>query len=185
MIMEHEIVFDKPATQREKLITELYKSAFPAAAKYVSKMGGSFDDAKDIFQDALVIYYEKAVNSELSLYNGEKAYLLGITKHLWLKKFRNGRNHLPLDNCAESLDVTDTAEDRPSAGKLMLYLETAGKKCMELLSGFYYHKLSMKEIAGLLGYAGERSATVQKYKCIEKVRETVKEQSLAYEDFIE
>jgi hypothetical protein len=43
----------------------------------------------------------------------------------------------------------------------------------------------MKELADLFGYAGERSATVQKYKCIEKVRETVKEQSLAYEDFIE
>jgi hypothetical protein len=26
---------------------------------------------------------------------------------------------------------------------------------------------------------------VQKYKCIEKIRETVKEKSLAYEDFIE
>lgn len=183
--MAHEIVFDKPAIQREKLITELYKNAFPTLAKYVSKMGGSFDDAKDVFQDALVIYYEKAVNGDLSQRTGEKAYLLGIAKHLWFKKFRDDSNNLPFDNCIEGFDITDEADEQPSTGKLMRYLETAGKKCMELLSAFYYHKLPMKEVAGLFGYAGERSATVQKYKCIEKVRETVKEQSLAYEDFIE
>lgn len=183
--MAHEIVFDKPAAQREKLITELYKSAFPTVAKYVSKMGGSFDDAKDVFQDALVIYYEKAVKGDFPLQSSEKAYLLGIAKHLWFKKFKDGNNNLPLDNCIEGFDITDEADEQPSTNKLMHYLETAGKKCMELLSAFYYHKLPMKEVAGLFGYAGERSATVQKYKCIEKVRETVKEQSLAYEDFIE
>ncbi|UOE51057.1 sigma-70 family RNA polymerase sigma factor [Mucilaginibacter sp. SMC90] len=181
--MVHEIVFDGPAAQREKLIASLYKSAFPAVAKYVSKMGGSFDDAKDVFQDALVIYYEKAVNGGLFLNTGEKAYLLGIAKHLWFKKFRDGSNNLPFDSC--EFDIADEADEQPSANKLMHYLETAGKKCMELLSAFYYHKLTMKEAASLFGYAGERSATVQKYKCIEKVRETVKEQSLAYEDFIE
>lgn len=183
--MTHEIVFDKSAARREKLITELYQSAFPTVAKYISKMGGSFDDAKDIFQDALVIYYEKAVNSDLSLHNSEKAYLLGIAKHLWFKKFKGDRHNLPLDSCTKDFDVTDETEDQPSGVKLMRYLETAGKKCMELLSAFYYHKLPMKDLADLFGYAGERSATVQKYKCIEKVRETVKEQSLAYEDFIE
>ncbi|SEO13280.1 DNA-directed RNA polymerase specialized sigma subunit, sigma24 family [Mucilaginibacter gossypiicola] len=181
--MAHEIVFDKPATEREKLITELYKSAFPTLAKYVSKMGGSFDDAKDVFHDALVIYYEKTVNGELLVHAGEKAYLLGIAKHLWFKKFRNGSNNLSLDSC--DFDLADEANEQLSTNKLMHYLETAGKKCMELLSAFYYHKLPMKEVAGLFGYAGERSATVQKYKCIEKVRKTVKEQSLTYADFIE
>lgn len=181
--MAHEIVFDDPVVQREKLITTLYKSAFPTVAKYVSKMGGSFDDAKDVFQDALVIYYEKAVNGELSLNTNEKVYLLGIAKHLWFKKFRDGNMNLPLDSCA--FDITDDADEQLSANKLMHYLETAGKKCMELLSAFYYHKLSMNKLAGLFGYGSERSAAVQKYKCIEKVRETVKEQSLTYADFIE
>ncbi|PWK80110.1 hypothetical protein LX99_00574 [Mucilaginibacter oryzae] len=181
--MADEIVLDDPATAREKLITALYKSAFPVAAKYVSKMGGSFDDAKDIFHDALVIYYEKMVNGKLPAQSNAKAYLLGITKHLWLKKFGGDSNSLPLG--AYGLDVTDEVEALPSAGKLMRHLETAGKKCMELLGAFYYHKMPMRQLAGLFGYASERSATVQKYKCIEKVRETVKQQSLTYADFFE
>jgi RNA polymerase sigma factor (sigma-70 family) len=167
--------------KREQLLMELYKSAFPAVAKYVARMGGSIDDAKDVFQDALVIYYEKAMAGNLLAADG-KAYLLGIAKHLWLRKFRQQGNTLPLN---DSYEQAEDVEQHVSNNKVMQFLETAGKRCMELLSAFYYHKLPMKEVAEQFGYGGERSVTVQKYKCLEKVRETVKERSLAYEDFVE
>ena len=149
-------------------------------ARYVSKRGGTFDDAKDIFQDALVIYYEKAVAGSMPL-NNDKAYLMGIAKHLWLKKFRGDKDNLPL----EDFDLADEPDDTLSENKVLAYLQTAGKKCMELLSAFYYDKVPVKQAAELFGYAGERSVTVQKYKCLEKVRQTVKQQSLSYADFIE
>lgn len=167
---------------REQLLIELYKSAFPLVAKYVAKMGGTLDDSKDVFQDALVIYYEKAIAGKLIAADNE-AYLLGIAKHMWFKKFREGNNTLPLQD--ELLNIAGEEEQHISNNKVLQYLETAGKRCMELLSAFYYHQLPMKDIAGLFNYAGERSVTVQKYKCLEKVRDTVKEKSLTYADFIE
>ena len=170
--------------ETEKLMMRLYKSAFPQVARYVSKMGGSFDDARDVFQDALMIYYEKAAAGKLELQKGETAYLLGISKFLWLKKFRDGKYDVSLDDF-EGIDLPDEAEPQPAAEKLLHYLETAGQKCMQLLSAFYYDKLPMKQIAGLFGYSGERSVTVQKYKCLEKVRETIKQNALQYEDFID
>jgi hypothetical protein len=36
-----------------------------------------------------------------------------------------------------------------------------------------------------MGFANEHSASAQKYKCLEKVREIVKQKSLTYEDFVE
>jgi RNA polymerase sigma factor (sigma-70 family) len=168
-------------TKRKQLIIQLYKSAFPVVAKYVAKMGGSVEDAKDVFQDALVIYYEKTIAGNL-LANDGKAYLLGIAKHLWFKKFKEQSNTLPLNN---SFEQADEAEPQVSNNKVLHFLETAGKRCMELLSAFYYHKLPVKEAAEQFGYAGERSVTVQKYKCLEKVRTSVKERSLSYADFTE
>jgi hypothetical protein len=56
---------------------------------------------------------------------------------------------------------------------------------MQLLSAFYYEKLDMETLAEQFGFSGPRSATVQKFKCLEKVKETVKEKSLRYEDIIE
>jgi DNA-directed RNA polymerase specialized sigma24 family protein len=167
--------------QREKLMMELYKSTFPVVARHIAKMGGSFDDARDVFQDALVLYYEKMVAGNLELQNN-RAYLMGITKHLWLKKFRAGQDTIPLP---DNIDPEEETEQTPSSAKVLQYLQTAGKKCMDLLSAFYYDKLPMRDIAGLFGYSGERSVTVQKHKCLNKVRDTVKQQSLTYADFID
>ncbi len=56
---------------------------------------------------------------------------------------------------------------------------------MELLKSFYYDQLPLADAATLFGFSGVRSATVQKYKCLEKVRESIKEKSLIYEDFLD
>ncbi len=46
------------AAERKLLLMQLYQQAFPLVAKFVRNRNGSFEEAKDIFQDALVIYYE-------------------------------------------------------------------------------------------------------------------------------
>lgn len=166
---------------REKLLLNLYKSAFPLVARYVSKMGGTFDEAKDIFQDALVIWYEKSADNKINLKTNEKAYLLGIAKHLWLKKHHENAKHQPIDK----FDIAQDEEQQLSDSKILNFLQSAGKKCMDLLRSFYYDELPLTDIAESFGFSGVRSATVQKYKCLEKVRETVKEKSLTYEDFVD
>lgn len=173
---------DNLAAKREDLFLRLYKKAFPSVAKYISNRGGSFDEAKDVFQDALLVYYEKSVVNGTVAGNNETAYLVGIAKHLWLKRYRDNRSNIPLDGFDISLEQ-ETGD--LSAQRIIHYLETAGKKCMELLKSFYYDQLPLSDIAGRFGFSGTRSATVQKYKCLEKVRETIKQKALAYEDFVE
>ena len=177
----HSISNTDRLAQRQELFIGLYKSAFPAVAKYVGRLGGNFDEAKDVFQDALVVYYEKTVVQQSALHN-DTAYLVGIAKNLWLKRYRQSAQNLPLID----LDITaDEQEESPSNNRLMHFLNKAGYKCMELLKSFYYDQLPLHEIAEEFGYSGVRSATVQKYKCLEKVRETIKEKALAYDDFME
>lgn len=181
-----------PANQRERQILALYKSTFPAVAKFVSKRGGTFEQAKDIFQDALVIWYEKAemicedtdYGVQQDVGKAAKAYLFGIAKHLWYRNFAKEAQTVPLD-----LHLQDEAEEQPdeqlSTNKLLNLLESSGKKCLDLLKSFYYDKLSMAELTAGFGFRSVHSASVQKYKCLEKIRETVKEKSLCYEDFLE
>jgi DNA-directed RNA polymerase specialized sigma24 family protein len=170
---------DQSAASREELLTVLYKKAFPVVARYISRRGGSFDEAKDVFHDALIVYYEK---SATALLNNDTAYLVGIAKRLWIKRYRDNVQNIPLDN----IDVNfEDEENTPSSHRMLRFLETAGKKCMQLLTGFYYEQLPLADIATKFGYSGVRSATVQKYKCLEKVRETIKEKALTYDDFME
>jgi DNA-directed RNA polymerase specialized sigma24 family protein len=169
---------------QEQHLTELYAQTFPLVARFVSKMGGTFPDAKDVFQDALVIFYEKQVNGTLAVALSAEAYILGIAKHVWLRKFRQDKARfafgpgeaqisIPPDNFGE-------ADNR-----LLALVQLSGRKCLELLQAFYYDKLGLPDIARAFGYQTVRSATVQKYKCLEKIRAHVKEKAISYEDLAE
>ena len=56
---------------------------------------------------------------------------------------------------------------------------------MDILQAFYYQHMPLQEIAEEFGFANARSATVQKHKCLEKVREQVKEKNTSYEEVVE
>lgn len=163
-------------------LTAIYRETFPQVAKVVHQLGGDSDTAKDLFHDALIIYLEKYNNNTLDIQVSAKAYLVGITRILWLRKFRNDCRQRPLDDLAGHDIPADLYAPEPDrSGSLMRYLKTAGQKCLQLLQAFYYEQRSMEEIARAFNYRTAHSATVQKYKCLEKVREAVK-QSDIYEE---
>ncbi len=161
---------------------ELYQSAFPVVASWVRKMNGSLEDAKDVFHDALVLYQEK-INQGVTIETSPEAYILGIAKHLWLRKFKLARNTVSLDEMERSIVIPDDFYAPLSSLRLLKFLELAGRNCLELLRRAYYDKLPAIELAQKMGYAGERSATVQKYKCIEKLRVIIHQKAMSYEDF--
>jgi RNA polymerase sigma factor (sigma-70 family) len=169
-------------SEREDLFVGLYKTAFPAIARYIHRKGGSLDEARDIFQDALIVYYEKSVQDPSGIQSSKEAYIFGIARHLWSKKFRENNRLYDGDL---SQQPNDEEPSVPSMERISRYLEVAGKKCMELLRAFYYDRLNMQETAAKFGFSGERSATVQKHKCIGKLRSEVKAKSLTYSDFYE
>lgn len=167
---------------RTQWIESLYLESFPAVAKMVSQRGGSLQQAKDLFQDALIILYEKQLENHSQIEN-EHAYVLGIAKHLWFKRSAETPKEVELPS-----DFSEwTAVESPSysSEKILTFLSVAGQKCMDLLEAFYYRKFDMRKLANHFGFAGERSATVQKFKCLEKVRDQVKAKGLQYEDFAE
>jgi DNA-directed RNA polymerase specialized sigma24 family protein len=170
-------------SQREHFFTQLYETAFASVANLVRQRNGTLNDAKDIFQDALIIFYEKIMNDNLETYISDEAYLLGIAKHLWIRKFNHDVKNIAFDSIEEAITIPDNYLPTIQEETVLKFLERAGKKCMELLTAFYYHKYSTQKIIREFGYATERSATVQKYKCMEKIRDVVKEKSINYEDF--
>lgn len=178
---------EQTRTSREILFMKLYQEAFPLVARHVSKMGGSFEEAKDIFQDALVLYYEKVQISKVKLKYSQKAYVFGIAKYLWIQRYKESSKHNSLDSTDVVFhqDLSETVYEEISTLKLLHLLQQAGQKCMQLLTAFYYEKLDMETLAERFGFSSSRSATVQKFKCLGKIKHTVKEKSLKYEDIIE
>jgi DNA-directed RNA polymerase specialized sigma24 family protein len=164
---------------------QLYRESFPSVAQTVARLGGDLDAAKDVFHDALVIYIEKQQTQTLNIKTSPKAYLTGIAKILWIRKFNLETRHISLDDSGDDLAIADDfyETEKTTPQKILNYLESAGKKCLELLQAFYYEQKSIQEIANKFNYKTRHSATVQKHKCLEKVRDQLKK-SAVYEEAI-
>lgn len=157
-------------TQNDDPIIGLYRDSFPDFARMIRRMGGTLEQAKDSFHDALLIYLEKEKSGALHLHASPKAYLLGTARICWL---RSQKSDLPFPEGFDPVDheAPDTEETERT---ILASLQKSGRKCLELLKAFYYDQRSMQDIALRFGFKGRRSATVQKYKCLEKVREEIK-----------
>lgn len=164
-------------------VAEIYEQTFPAVAKYISSKGGSFEDAKDIFHDALLIFIEKKSEAPINIIKSDCAYILGISKHLWINKYKKDRFKIPLNRV--EIEIPDNFYPTANNERLLNLLKIGGKRCLDLLRAFYFQQFSIKELVNNLGYSNEHSASVQKYKCLEKVRNKVKEKALNYDDFKE
>ncbi|HZG25586.1 MAG TPA: sigma-70 family RNA polymerase sigma factor [Chitinophagaceae bacterium] len=172
-------------TLTNESIEQLYREAFLVVAKTVARLGGGLDAAKDIFHDALIIYLEKEREPAFKIQGSPAAYLTGIARILWIRKFNHECRLISIGGPAEGLPVPEDLfpleDSRPA--RLLTYLESIGKKCLELLQAFYYEQRSMQEIAETFHYKTRHSASVQKHKCLEKVREELKTSSV-YEEAI-
>jgi hypothetical protein len=181
---------EKPCETREEFdrkefFTTLYEKTFPAVASFIKKRNGSLDEARDVFHDALIIFYEKKSAHNIHIDVNEQAYVFGIVKHLWAKQTKENQRILLSEVETEIAGTVENLDADAETKSITTYLKSAGEKCMNLLKAFYYDKKSMDAIQSSFSFSSVRSATVQKFKCLEKVRNLVKHKSLNYEDFID
>ena len=170
------------AIEREQLFLELYEDVFPKVARFVAHRGGSLQDAKDIFHDSLIILYEKIVDDSNTIHHSNESYLIGIAKHLWIRKFSDDKQNVNLSEIETEISVPGDFFE-PTANKLISVLEVTGKKCLDLLQAFYYENHGLKKIKEMFGFSTVHSASVQKNKCLGKMRDIIEQKSLRYEDF--
>ena len=72
-------------------VERLYDQCLPGIIRYIKMNKGSEEDAKDIFQDAVVVLYKKLKDMDIILTTSLQSYLLAISRNLWLTTLRNNR----------------------------------------------------------------------------------------------
>jgi DNA-directed RNA polymerase specialized sigma24 family protein len=170
---------DELLTDRTGTLTRLYQRTFPMARRHVLERGGTTQDAKDVFQYALVVFYEKTVSGRLVLTCSPSTYLVGVCRHLWQQE-QSRRSRLPLSELDEAHaqlpDSGETAAAEPAPVLAVLdYVAKLGEKCQRILLSFYYFQQPLEQIAAENNYGTVRSATVQKFKCLERLRKAVRQ----------
>ena len=163
------------AQNDSKAVETLYKSHFTMIQHFVENNNGSFDDARDIFQEAMIALYEKVQLDSFVLTCQIKTYLFSICKHLWLKRLQQmGKYSSPLSENEESISIEmdmGQIEKKDAAFAIMdRALNSLGEPCKSLLEGYYLNKKGMQELASQFGYTNADNAKNQKYKCLMRLK---------------
>jgi len=163
------------AQNDSRAVEALYKSHFSMIQHFVTNNNGSFDDARDIFQEAMITLYEKVQLDNFALTCQIKTYLFSICKNLWLKRLQQmGKYSAPLSAQEETVSVEedlDRFEKKDAAFAIMdRSLNSLGEPCKSLLEGYYLNKKGMQELASQFGYTNADNAKNQKYKCLMRLK---------------
>lgn len=157
----------------ESALKQIYKQNYPVVVNLVITNGGSLQEAKDIFQEALIIFYEKVKDGEFQLSSKISTYIYSVSRNLWLKQLKKKKlREEPLKDTDEFVDPgTGDAHLRENQFQAMHQaLSALGEPCRSILQDFYLNSKSMEEITERYGYTNTDNAKNQKYKCLRRLK---------------
>jgi RNA polymerase sigma factor (sigma-70 family) len=159
----------------KRAIEIIYKDHFNSIQALIINNNGSSDDAKDIFQEALIVLYEKVRSGSFELNCQIKTYLYSVSKRLWLKKLSVSNRFVSSAEDPESTypveDEIEAHEKRDAEFDMMeKAIAGLGEPCKSLLEAYYLKKQNMQVIAASFGYTNADNAKNQKYKCLLRLK---------------
>jgi len=163
------------ANDDRSAIEAIYRANYSMVQSFVLNNNGTVDDARDIFQESMIVLYEKANQPDFELYCLLKTYLYSVCKRLWLKRLQQLQRYSgQIDNWEETVPVEEDMEHHEQRDANFTMMETAlakiGEPCKSLLDAYYLQKKPMQEIAADFGYTNADNAKTQKYKCLMRLK---------------
>lgn len=163
------------AANDRKSVETIYRTHYSMVQTLVINNSGTSDDARDIFQEAIIVLYEKAKSGSFELHAQLKTYIYAVCRRLWLKKLAvYQRFSGDLANAPETIATEDDLEIYEHRSRDFELMERAlhhlGEPCKELLENYYLRKKNMSEIAREFGYTNADNAKNQKYKCLMRLK---------------
>ncbi len=136
---------------------------------------GNEADAKDVYQESIIILYNKVKAGDFELTSKLKTYIYSVCRRIWLKKLNQKANKecelkdihdfLPVENDLELHELRDLQFSKMEESMLML-----GEPCRTIIQDFYMQNKSMQEICDKFGYTNPDNAKTQKYKCLQRLK---------------
>ncbi|MBK9639402.1 MAG: sigma-70 family RNA polymerase sigma factor [Bacteroidetes bacterium] len=157
----------------DRILQVIYRQYYQTIVNLVMNNNGSLQEAKDIYQETLIIFYEKVRDENFELNCKLKTYLYSISRNLWLKQLQHKKRFTnSISDSEEYLEIpweeAGKKEDQYQA--MHTALESLGEPCRSILKDFYMHSQSMEEISEKFGYTNADNAKNQKYKCLKRLK---------------
>ncbi len=136
----------------KKAVETIYKDNYNMVQSLVINNNGSVQEAKDIFQEAMIVLFEKARSGNFELNCQIKTYVYSVCRRIWLKRLQqNNRYSNEIESMIGTVPVEEDVEEYEKRDQEFVMMEKAigslGEPCKSLIESFYIQKRNMQDIA--------------------------------------
>ena len=175
MIRSKEIITAIKEKNNSTLFTLLYKNFYGMVKTIVTSYKGNEDDAKDVFQDMMIILIREIETGKFDETKNIKNYLYTISKNLYLNSLKKHNKLVAYDSAPDVLEVESEIayhENNQKNEELVKnIIAQLGQTCYEILKGIIFEKKKQEEIAEELGLQDRRVVKTYKNRCKKKLIE--------------
>ncbi|WP_436517213.1 RNA polymerase sigma factor [Ekhidna sp. To15] len=170
-------IIDRLSQGDEHAFKKVYSLYKKEARNWLMKHFGDDNLFEDVYQDAVIVLYEAALDGKLAdLKCTLKTYLFAVCRNQLLKRFKLQKRQ---DDKVDEVQIyyREWVEEEEGENELTQQLKehfTAMKEpCKSILKLFYYQSMSLQQIAVTLGYSDKNVLKVQKSRCVRYLKEKV------------
>ena len=179
--MKDSEILERISRGDERMLDHLYKKYYRMMTKIVLSNNGTEDEAKDVYQEALLAFWQKAASGKLVLTSKISTYLYSICLNQWRKELdRKSR----LSSEAVDGEEHQKHDDKERLKIVMDCIGQLGDVCKKVLTYYYFDGLGMPDIAKKMNFANTDTAKTKKYKCKKKLDSLIKSK-YSTEDFFD
>ncbi|HAN18614.1 MAG: hypothetical protein A2X13_13700 [Bacteroidetes bacterium GWC2_33_15] len=176
--LNNELIIEGIRSQNPYILNQIYTNYFPEIRKFIIDNNGTIQDAKDIFQEAIIIIYRKLKVENIVITKSFNLYLIGVCRYLWYRQVAFVKNESEqLNHFAEYERLPefeiDEVEKNDKYKLYQFHFKQLGIDCQKILEMFL-NNVPIKEIARKMGNTSENYIKSRKYKCKEQLVNNIK-----------
>lgn len=157
------------------ILEKVYIAYFPMILQLIVTNNGDEEDAKDVFQESVIVLYDKVRSGNFELNSKLKTFIYSVCRRLWLKRLSQMSRHTGnIRDFEEILPVEGDLEQHEEKDQHFKQMERSlihlGEPCRTIIEDFYINNKSMQDICEKFGYTNADNAKNQKYKCLQRLK---------------
>lgn len=167
---DHEILIGIK-NRDERAVNYLYTKSFVSVGKLINSNGGCDDDARDIFQECLMVLYLKVRDTDFKLTSSLNTYIYAIAKNLWYRKFKKTAVYefnIEAEQLEDQEDILYRIHEKEKKEYLYTKLNELKDECKRLLSLVLEGK-SNEELQNKMKYNSIQYTKNRKLHCKNKL----------------
>ncbi len=176
-----DIIAGLKSVDKRKILEYLYTTYASKVKSFVVRNGGTKDDGEDMFQEVVMIFYQKVIANQLTEEDcNVGGFIIGVSKNKWcsaIKKDVTRKNYHKLssketDKSYSTMSSVLSVERERIVNDVLALI---GEDCKQLIRMVVYENRALKEIAQIMGFSSEDVAKTKHYRCKKKLSAQLRE----------